>query len=158
MSEETHLEFYRRWKRLSSPYVAWQFKQFEPFLGKRCAGIGCGLGNFLPFFLDRGFYLGVDSDQELVEEFPKELPQNGFSVILGDATDPALVDILRSHEVDTILCVNVLEHVQQDRVALENLVEALPAVGSVSLCPHFRASLELLTASMGTFGVIQNGH
>lgn len=97
MKSETHLEFYQRWKKLVSPYIKWQFDQLKPFIGKRCADIGCGLGNFLPYFAEKGFYLGIDHDMTLVEALTKELPQDGIFSICSDVTDPKLIKILRNY-------------------------------------------------------------
>lgn len=152
MKSETHLEFYQRWKKLASPYIKWQFDQFKPFVGKRCADIGCGLGNFLPYFAEKGFYLGIDHDMTLVEALTKELPQDGiFSIICIDVTDPTLIKILRSYAIDSILCVNVLEHIEKDRLVVQNIVESLPPGGKLCI---------LVPALPGIFGSLDrlDGH
>lgn len=134
MNTEAHLEFYRRWHRLNAPYFRWQFEQFERFLGDRCADIGCGIGNFLPCFLDRGFYLGIDNDPELVIELQNQLPDHdGFRALRVDATTPAMAEVLRSFSIDSAICVNVLEHISEDRLVVGNLIDALPVGGTLSI-------------------------
>jgi len=46
MTAESHIDFYQRWHWLSCPYFRRPFKQFQPFVGGRVAGMGCGRGNF----------------------------------------------------------------------------------------------------------------
>jgi SAM-dependent methyltransferase len=134
MSAETHLEFYRRWHRLSKPYIRWQFEQFQPYVGRRVADVGCGLGNFTDLLADRDFYLGIDLDEELLREL--EVVHNHHANIKTsrlDITKPELGQALRANRVDTVLCVNVIEHVAGDGAAVRNMVEALPGGGHLCL-------------------------
>jgi SAM-dependent methyltransferase len=131
---ESHLDFYKRWHRLTKAYIRWQFEQFRPFLGRRIADIGCGLGNFTEHLLDRDFYLGIDLDQELLHELENEYAHRGpVKTTRLDLTSPELVPTLIASSVDTTLCVNVIEHVENDRLAVQNMVEALPSGGHLCL-------------------------
>lgn len=131
---ESRLEFYRRWHRLARPYFEWQFRQFEPYLGARVADVGCGVGNFGPFLRDRELYLGVDPDAQLTDELLREFGGSAAVEILNaDVTAPETVECLRKKRVDSILCVNVIEHIEDDRAAVANMVEALPGGGHLCL-------------------------
>lgn len=148
-TNESHLDFYRRWHRLSKPYIRWQFDQFRPFVGRRVADVGCGLGNFTELLSDRDFYLGVDLDEELLAEL---LRNHGGSPKVQtarlDLTLPSLAETLRRHSVDTVLCVNVIEHIENDRLAVANMLEALPSGGHLCLLvpalPFLFGSLDTL--------------
>lgn len=126
---ESHLDFYRRWHRLSRPYIAWQFEQFRPYVGRRVADVGCGLGNFTHLLLDRKLVLGVDRDLELLEELRREHPSSVVQTLSLDILAHDLAPALRERKVDTILCVNVLEHLADDRAATRNLLDGLPNGG-----------------------------
>jgi SAM-dependent methyltransferase len=131
---ESHLEFYRRWHRLSKPYIQWQLAQFTPYLSRRIADVGCGLGNFTESLLDRDLYLGVDLDAELLAELATNygtIPH--VRTMQLDLTSPTVPAILRDYAVDTILCVNVIEHIEDDWLALRHLVDSLPAGGHLCL-------------------------
>lgn len=131
---ESHLEFYRRWHLLSKPYIAWQLEQFRPYLGKRVADVGCGLGNFTESLLDRDFYLGIDLDKELLAELSNKYGGSPKVKTLAlDATSPGFPETLRSHGIDTIICANVIEHIENDRKAVENMIASLPPGGHLCI-------------------------
>ena len=134
MHAESHLEFYRRWHRLAKPYIRWQFDQFRPYLGRRVADVGCGLGNFTELLADRDFYLGIDLDEELLCELAREhRHRSHVQTARLDITKPELEQNLAGNQVDTVLCVNVIEHVAEDAVAVRNMAAALPAGGHLCL-------------------------
>src|ERR1700736_3450435 len=124
---ESHIEFYRRWHRHSKPYIRWQFEQFKPYVGRRVADVGCGLGNFTELLLDRDLYLGIDLDTELLAELRRKYtsaPQ--IETMQIDLTSANIPKTLCAREVDTILCVNVIEHIENDSLAVRHMVESLP--------------------------------
>jgi SAM-dependent methyltransferase len=131
---ESRLHCYRRWHRLAGPYFEWQLSQFTPFLGARVADVGCGVGNFCRYLLDRELYLGIDVDPSLTLEQLNEFGEaTNVQVLQGDITQESCRDLLVSRRVDSILCVNVIEHIEDDVKAIENMVAALPTGGMLCL-------------------------
>lgn len=131
---ETHLEFYKRWGQLARPYFQWQYDQFSDFLGRKVADVGCGLGNFVPFLLDRDLYLGLEPDPELVREFGNiHKSSNVRLASCGDITDPASVNELKQNQIDSVICVNVIEHIEADLRAFTHMVEGVSQGGSVCI-------------------------
>jgi SAM-dependent methyltransferase len=131
---ESHLDFYRRWHRNTKPYIRWQLEQFEPFLGRRVADVGCGLGNFAEYLATKELYLGIDADEELLAELRKEYGHHpGVKTTNIDITSPACTEALRAERVDTIICVNVIEHIEDHARAVRNMVDALPPGGHLGL-------------------------
>ena len=131
---ESHLAFYRRWSTLAGPYFKWQLSHFKPFLGTRIADVGCGLGNFVDFFKDAEIYLGFEPDAELAAEFLqfRQSPSVRLSAC-GDITQPAAVEEMRRYGIDTVLHINVLEHIREDRLALSNMIKGLKVGGHACL-------------------------
>jgi len=131
---ESHIEFYRRWRRLARPYFAWQFAQFRPFIGSRVADLGCGLGNFTNLLIDRELYLGVDEDPEIIHEMQSEYRYlDNVEFIRLDITGPHAFSGLKARSIDTVFCSNILEHLNDDRGALSRMVDVLPTGGTVCL-------------------------
>lgn len=131
---ESHLEFYRRWHLMSKPYIAWQLDQFRPYLGTRVADVGCGLGNFTEALLDRELYLGIDLDEELLAELRNNYGSNpNVKTLALDATSPSFPETLRGHGIDTIICANVIEHIEHDNEAVANMIAALPPGGHLCI-------------------------
>lgn len=133
-ASESRVDFYRRWGALNAPYFRWQFEQFASYTGKRVADIGCGLGNFLPFLKNTECYLGFEPDAALRQEFQKHC--TAPEIILSpshDITDSRAAAALKAHAVDTIFCINVLEHIENDAQALKNMLEGLSPGGHLCL-------------------------
>jgi SAM-dependent methyltransferase len=131
---ESRLDCYRRWHRLAGPYFEWQLSQFKPYLGTRVADVGCGVGNFCRYLLDRELYLGVDLDASLTADQRNEFGgAANVEILQGDITHSSCRALLVSRRVNTILCVNVIEHIEADVQAIENMVAALPTGGMLCL-------------------------
>lgn len=134
---------------MSKPYIAWQLEQFRPYLGKRVADVGCGLGNFTEALLDRDFYLGIDLDEELLAELRNNYGGTPkVKTLTLDATSPTFPETLREHGIDTIICANVIEHIEHDRKAVENMIASLPPGGHLCILvpalPFLFGSLDTL--------------
>ena len=57
----------------------------------------------------------------------------GFSALLGDIGDPALVTRFSREQLDTVVAVNVLEHIRDDVSALRHVACILSSLGRVIL-------------------------
>jgi 2-polyprenyl-3-methyl-5-hydroxy-6-metoxy-1,4-benzoquinol methylase len=121
-------------------YFEWQFKLAEKQLGRRVLEIGCGLGNFTRHLLDRDLVLGIDVEEECINkrlgtfaEYP-----NLVSMYM-DVQDKSFLD-LRKYEPDSIACLNVLEHVKDDALALSHMHSVLtPGGTAVLIVPAFKS-------------------
>jgi len=131
---ESHLDFYRRWHKLAGPYFQWQMDQVKPSLGRRVADIGCGPGNLTSQLMDRDYYLGVDNDVEILAELDRQCGKSDIvETMMADISHPGIVDILKQRNIDSIMAVNFLAHLQDDEAALRYMVEALPKGGTLCL-------------------------
>lgn len=144
--EESHLDAYRRWGKLAKPYFKWQFEQFSNYIGKRIGDIGCGLGNFVQFLNDRELYLGFEPDKELSREF--NLLHKGENIKLaanGDVCSDKAIEEMKKSRLDTIICINVLEHIKDDKRVLSNMVEGVAKGGYICILVP---ALEVLFGSL----------
>ena len=121
-------------------YFAWQSRISKRALGQRVLEVGCGLGNFTETIADRELVYGIDIDENCValhrERF-RSRPNVRQQVL--DALAPAFPR-LAEHRFDSIACLNVLEHIHDDRQTLERFGEVLvPGGRVVLLIPAFEA-------------------
>jgi SAM-dependent methyltransferase len=115
-------------------YNAWIAAQFRPYVGRALLDVGCALGNVTQFFLDRERVIAVDVAADFVDEIRRRFGDRpGFTAFQGDAADPLLPSRVAGEGIDTILCVNVLEHVEDDERALANFADILPPGGHLCL-------------------------
>lgn len=129
-------------------YNQWQFDRIAPFLGRRVCEIGSGIGNLSrllaafrpellvltdpdPYYLDRlGSWLGRNS---MVKVEPLRLP------------DPAAHERFNSFQLDTVVALNVVEHIEDDLGAVASVAEMLvPGGRTIILVP----ALPLLYGSL----------
>jgi SAM-dependent methyltransferase len=137
--------------RYATNYFEWQARMVEPYVGQRVLEIGCGLGNFTRHLVTREFVAGIDVEPACVAAWRSTF--SGLTHLTGynlDATDPAFLD-LKQHRPDTVVCLNVLEHIEDDVQALRHMHAVLG--------PRGRALL-IVPAFAGLYGPIDHnlGH
>ncbi|MCX7766679.1 MAG: class I SAM-dependent methyltransferase, partial [Candidatus Sumerlaeia bacterium] len=109
------------------------YQQMQSFIGKRILEAGCGIGTFTPFFPQAEYYIGIDKEERFIEKLREtyaEFPQFEFRV---EDLDTLEIADLRSKNLDTILCINVLEHLEKDEVILEKFHQILSPGGKLIL-------------------------
>ena len=108
--------------------------------------VGCGTGNILEFFLDRERAVGLDVGPEFIDEARARFgDRTNFRAEVGDISDPACAQLLTGERFDTVICVNTLEHIEDDALSLSNMFGLLPPGGRVVL---FVPALPALHGSM----------
>lgn len=114
-------------------YFAWQFAMAEKHLGPRVLEIGCGLGNFTQHLIGREHVVAIDCEPRCIEAHRHRFAGcSNLGTICLDVLS-AEFPALRRQEVDSIACLNVLEHVRDDDAALAHMNMVLPAGGTVVL-------------------------
>lgn len=114
-------------------YNRWIFKIIEPFLGKRIIDIGCSIGNITRFFITAELVIGVDVDKTALEIATQRCAHlcDFRTFVLNGAGNHILA--LKAEDIDTIVCLNVLEHLQDDGAALHAFHEVLVSQGHLIL-------------------------
>jgi SAM-dependent methyltransferase len=155
-------------------YYRWMFERFVADLGDTVLDVGTGPGIHLPF-LERRRIIAIDLSAACLAQIRRRFPW--VETIRGDICDSALADCLTKRGVDTITCLNVLEHIREEGQALGafykillprrgRLVLVVPAhdalYGSMDhLACHFRRySLHGLLALLEAqgFSTLRAGH
>ena len=121
-------------------YFAWQGRLVLRELGQRVIEVGCGLGNFTGMLLDRELVVPVDLEADCVERLQQRYPHSkDIHAFVCGATDPDFRSLAR-FQPDSCVCLNVLEHIEDDCGALRAMAGLLPAGGViVLLVPAFLA-------------------
>jgi len=102
-------------------YNNWQYEQFKRYVGKEVLEVGCGLGNITQYLIhNMDFLLGTDIKPEAID-FVKQRFQDDFH---EDRFAVKCIDIFSEElnvpqHFDTIICSNVLEHIEDDLGAMK---------------------------------------
>src|SRR5712692_10354982 len=117
-------------RRAAAPrYNRWMFDRLRPWVGRRVLEIGAGIGNMSAFLMDRERVVLTDSEPyylgRLRERFAAQ-PQ----VTVAELRLPAVAPRVGTERFDTIICLNVLEHIADDAAALGALTELLESGGA----------------------------
>lgn len=114
-------------------YFAWQSRLAAAHLGAKVLEVGCGLGNFTHHLLNRELVVGIDVESRCIDKHRRRF--SGDSNVMSlcmDVQTPAFTE-LRKHKPVSIACLNVLEHVEDDSLALSHMNAVLPPGGTVVL-------------------------
>ncbi len=131
-------------------YFAWQAKLVAPELGQRVIEIGCGTGNFTGALLGREAVIALDTDADCIDRLMQRYGDRGnLYPIVGDAADLCREQIL-SHRPDSCVFLNVLEHIEDDRGALQRISSILPSHGVIVLIvPAFESLYGPIDLNLG---------
>jgi glycosyltransferase involved in cell wall biosynthesis len=118
-----------------SEYNKWLHEFFEPHIGRRVLEIGSGFGNQTRYFADRERVIASDLDPvscETLRTTFRERPALSVDSLKFPLA-PAEVERLKAEKLDTVLCANVLEHIEDDGTTLAQIRELLEPGGKLVL-------------------------
>ena len=125
-----------------SPQISrWMIEQFDGAIGDRVLEAGAGPGNLTASLLDRDRIVALDIEPSYVRRLDQRWGHlENFSSVLGDLEDPEVFVKLESEDIDTVVCVNVLEHLDRPDVAVEGFHRVLrPGGRALILVPAGQA-------------------
>lgn len=107
-------------------YNRWIFDKISPYLGERILEIGCGIGNMSELLLKNKstkILVGIDNSSECLALINRRL--NNFKQFKSFFCDISSENVLllKKYDFDTIVCINVLEHIKDDLAALKNMAQ-----------------------------------
>jgi len=112
-------------------YNRWIYDQFKQFTAAPILEIGSGIGNITQFFKGKEV-LCLDVDSESLSKLRKRFPKSKkLSTLKHDVSRPTR-HIQKGYYGSAIM-LNVLEHVKDDRIALENINKYLRPDGVLIL-------------------------
>ncbi|MBN2330068.1 MAG: glycosyltransferase [Candidatus Omnitrophica bacterium] len=128
--------------RLSSvnKYYAIFYDRIAKLIGRRVLEIGSGAGNFTRFLMNRELVVATDCSSNHLHTIRQRFVENKrFRIHKFDASQPPSDD-LKAYRLDTVVCLNVLEHIEDDAAALRNMKSLLTPGGRlILLVPSLKA-------------------
>jgi len=118
----------------------WMADQLRPYLGDRVLEIGAGIGNLTKQFIPRQRYTVTDIDERALRYMKSFALGRPFMEVQSLNADRAEDFKGLEGSFDTVLLVNVLEHVANEHATLNNIYNSLQKGGRiVVLVPQFPA-------------------
>lgn len=115
-------------------YHGWILDRFRPYLGRRVAEIGAGTGNFARLLLREridSLHL-IEPSSAMFQHLPAVAQREPLGrVTLHNALFLAVAQQLKVAQIDSIVYVNVLEHIAEDERELAGMNEVLPRGGRI---------------------------
>ena len=133
-------------------YFAWQHRLAARELGRRVLEVGCGVGNFTGTLLDREAVIALDIEPACIARLRERYPgRANLHSVVGAVGGPGFADLAR-FEPDSCVCLNVLEHIQDDGAALAAMAGVLgPGGVIVLLVPAFPALYGPIDRNLGHY-------
>jgi glycosyltransferase involved in cell wall biosynthesis/SAM-dependent methyltransferase len=106
------------------------YQAVRPMLGEKILEIGAGTGNMTTFLLRHGEVVATDINEVGLERLRVRFGNRGnLKVHTWDASEP----YPEEGSFDTIVCMNVLEHIEKDATALDHMMQVLKPGGRLVL-------------------------
>ena len=124
-------------------YNHWLFDKVRLFIKDSVCEVGCGTGNITQFLLNHEQIVGIEpfgpSLEKARRRFAKHLNVEFANCRLADSPN----ELVPAKSFDTILCMNVLEHIEDDADSLRRMLQLCRSNGNVVV---------LVPAHMSAFG------
>jgi len=134
----------------------WMFEKIEPYIGKKILEVGAGTRNITQFILHKGEVTCLDISAKCIEALRERFSNSErVSVFLSDISN---FDNSREGKIfDTVVCLNVLEHIKNDEEALSNMASLLEKNGTlILLLPAYRWLYGSLDKNLGHYRRYEN--
>jgi len=116
------------------------YKLVKPHVGKDILEVGCSIGNITKLLIKKNNRIaGIDVVKDSIRIIKKNfVKRKNFEAHVMDASNSKILSMF-NHKFDTIICMNVLEHIKGDNKTLRNFHKLLDKRGLVILiCPAFQ--------------------
>ena len=105
-------------------FTGWMADVIRPYVGNRVLEIGAGTGNMSVHLMPRAIYWATDINANYLEYLVTlQATRPYMRVAYTNATDPE--SFPKGQSFDTVVCLNVIEHIEEDIRALRNIQKAL---------------------------------
>jgi SAM-dependent methyltransferase len=126
----------------ASRYNRWQYSRVAPYLGRRICEVGAGIGNMSSLMVGHGLDLLVLTDTgPYYRDTLKDTFASYPEVVVDQLTlpDETAAHRFQPYELDTVVALNVIEHIPDDMEAFRSIAAMLrPGGRAVILVPAFQ--------------------
>jgi len=113
-------------------YNDWIIERIRPWTGDRVLEVGSGIGNISRYFLDRESLILTDIREDYLDALRRKF-EDCANVTVERYDLEGTGEHLRNRGVDTVIALNVLEHIERDLHALKEMAEILSPGGHLIL-------------------------
>ena len=116
-------------------FTKWMADTIRPYLGERVLEIGAGIGNLTSNLVPRKVYWASDINPQYLDRLKKLKQTRPYLHV--QYTDASEEQTYPEPQFDTVICLNVVEHLQDDLKALQNIRASLQKDGrAIILVPN----------------------
>jgi len=135
---------------LTHNYNKWLIQKIAPWVKGRILEVGCGIGNLTSLIPKQDLLVSIDVSNTYIEDMKKKYCNiRNFQVFKHDIVE-GKNSKLRKFRFRTVICSNVLEHIQKEDKALKNLLQILESGGRlILLVPALKSLFVTLDVSLG---------
>lgn len=131
----------QQWDKISR-YSKWMYDVYKSHIGKRVLDIGGGVGTVINYYINNVDVCVTtelfDNDIDIMNERFKEYDY--FKAYKIDITKDN-IEMLKQYKFDTIICTNVIEHIENDKDVVGIMKELLIDGGKLILCAPANSKL-----------------
>jgi glycosyltransferase involved in cell wall biosynthesis len=137
----------------------WMYESVKPWLGSRVAELGVGRGNLSKYIRRHEDVLLTDYRIDYLTELQRKwAEQRDLRIGKLDMTQRGDYEQLREFAPDSVVFLNVLEHIEDDRAVLRSLMETVPAGCRIVVLVPFNMKLySEFDRALGHFRRYANG-
>ena len=108
-------------------FTKWMADTIRPYVGERVLEIGAGIGNLTTNLVPRPMYWASDINPQYLDRLEKLKLSRPYLQV--GYTDASASETFPKGEFDTVICLNVVEHLEDDVQALRNIRAGLEKNG-----------------------------
>src|ERR1051325_1082463 len=117
-----------------SRYNKWIWESISKYVGDRVLEVGAGIGNMTRVMYGRELIVATDVELPYLHILRNRFSRNPtIRVTKLDLNSDDDCNALKEYRFDTVVCLNVLEHIEDDRGALRRLYQLLEPGGHLLL-------------------------